>query len=919
MERSLGADFASVRVHESAEVTTMGALAYARGDQIYFRPGAYDPSSPAGQELLGHELTHVVQQRAGRVAATQPKLTPGRAALPSNVDASLEAEADEGGRRAAAAAPFEIAGGAGKAPRSSGGEGSVAQFKPTTFSDFTNKGATNKIDWAPHRTQDTKTELTDEERIAFGSGARVRNTVEMKVPWSGVAASALDGATNEPSALQVRLTPKVQPGPVPDDSPRAATLEKAAQTASKKKKKGSYPYATVQLVPADLGGDDADENVVVVPEAAWEDIRKRVHKKLFALVGSQSASLLYSVAVTHTDDANAGNARYASRLRFTWHEVDGQGVLVAGTEGEVTVEPASPSDYAGGVAGNLDIPATIGLVNNRAALGNKTIKRDAQSAVDFHTEIEWSGTNDEGDGVLMEARKLGPDHKMGEEPKTGSLWSARVKQMQALAKNGGNPKKYVAGHLLNHQLGGPGNDARNLAPIPGDANTKFEKEVEAPVKAIVNEQKGWAYYKVEVVHDTIAKTTYPSKLKASWHQLDEYGDPVANTVGMKTISMAPPSSGGAYTVKHKQVDAGADSVQPGTAKTDLAFYEMVLDNEPSVLRSKILIMRPLVQALQSMDLSGGFMRTDLTRSVEEIVASYAPQAIELAALKTINDVTAELGLLASPQDVDLKRLQDADDALQTSRNHRGVRSNNALRDAQDLLDERFEDTRAQEINKAFVDAANQADEALTKVEDLAFELLKLAEGLHKSAEARSSRMFEKANEVRFWMGLPPLDAKTSSFDDAAKDLTDRTQEGVQNVREIYEHPGSPMQVMDYGESEGYKAESSDSMRGELSKGASDFKQSKNKAPLYGKTARSKLDEKMLAILCDDAQRANVLKNPWTGGKNEVATTVFQLATMIEMTKGTVDPSLVAKHAIADLYRTKTTAFSEFYKWLEPLV
>ena len=36
---------------------------------IYFAPGRYQPHDSAGLELLGHELTHVVQQAQGRVLA----------------------------------------------------------------------------------------------------------------------------------------------------------------------------------------------------------------------------------------------------------------------------------------------------------------------------------------------------------------------------------------------------------------------------------------------------------------------------------------------------------------------------------------------------------------------------------------------------------------------------------------------------------------------------------------------------------------------------------------------------------------------------------------------------------------------------------------------------------------------------------
>jgi hypothetical protein len=67
MESAFDTDFSSVRVREDHHARELGALAYARGEEIVFQPGKYDPTSRSGQELIGHELAHVVQQREGRV------------------------------------------------------------------------------------------------------------------------------------------------------------------------------------------------------------------------------------------------------------------------------------------------------------------------------------------------------------------------------------------------------------------------------------------------------------------------------------------------------------------------------------------------------------------------------------------------------------------------------------------------------------------------------------------------------------------------------------------------------------------------------------------------------------------------------------------------------------------------------------
>ena len=96
MGRAFGTDFSAVRVHEGSQASAIGALAYTQGSDIHFAPGQYDPGSQGGQELIGHELTHVVQQQQGRVAATaQAK------GVAINDDSALEREADEMGARAA--------------------------------------------------------------------------------------------------------------------------------------------------------------------------------------------------------------------------------------------------------------------------------------------------------------------------------------------------------------------------------------------------------------------------------------------------------------------------------------------------------------------------------------------------------------------------------------------------------------------------------------------------------------------------------------------------------------------------------------------------------------------------------------------------------------------------------------------------
>lgn len=66
MEAAFKARFDDVRVRISPLPWSLKARAFALNDDLYFAPGEYDCTSEAGLRLLGHELTHILQQRAGR-------------------------------------------------------------------------------------------------------------------------------------------------------------------------------------------------------------------------------------------------------------------------------------------------------------------------------------------------------------------------------------------------------------------------------------------------------------------------------------------------------------------------------------------------------------------------------------------------------------------------------------------------------------------------------------------------------------------------------------------------------------------------------------------------------------------------------------------------------------------------------------
>ncbi|MFN8494540.1 MAG: DUF4157 domain-containing protein [Caldilineaceae bacterium] len=75
LEQAFGADFSRVHVHTGEQSDALNqslqARAFTTGQDIFFRQGEYNPGNTAGQELLAHELTHVVQQNGDVVKKKQ--------------------------------------------------------------------------------------------------------------------------------------------------------------------------------------------------------------------------------------------------------------------------------------------------------------------------------------------------------------------------------------------------------------------------------------------------------------------------------------------------------------------------------------------------------------------------------------------------------------------------------------------------------------------------------------------------------------------------------------------------------------------------------------------------------------------------------------------------------------------------------
>ena len=110
-EPRFGHDFTGVRVHTDGQATASAravqARAYTVGPDIVFGTGQYAPATRAGQRLLAHELTHVVQQATSPAVRTiggptvarlfrQPQLPGAEFALKAPEPRSLRNSLDVG-------------------------------------------------------------------------------------------------------------------------------------------------------------------------------------------------------------------------------------------------------------------------------------------------------------------------------------------------------------------------------------------------------------------------------------------------------------------------------------------------------------------------------------------------------------------------------------------------------------------------------------------------------------------------------------------------------------------------------------------------------------------------------------------------------------------------------------------------------
>ena len=695
---------------DSAFATGVGAEAVAHDGRLHFAPGMYDPSSASGLSLIGHEVAHLAQQTDGRATQAQAK---GEGESPA-----LEAEAEALGARAAAGETGLLGDGSLRTPARS----SAVQRRPTKWAEIQEDG--RGVMWEPHKT--AAPGARHQAGTALGTGADL-DAPPVQIQYQPSSYSGGIG-------VDVRgLSRKVAPGPggVTFDAARFFNVGN---------------YENVRMLPSALGGSDDKENVIALPQHAAREL-DHAHTRLTTLM--QHTSLDFHVQVTEQKDPTA-NVWFARHLAVSWTQRRADGSAAAGSRGDYTVAVPSPTELGTGAVANAQ-PTNLGFGVVNQAVAAPQVKAGAVKN-ELRTRIEFAAANADGDGTHMTAHVLGPDHGIGEQPGAG-VWKTRTAAMKTAS---GNVMTYVAGHLLNHHLGGPGNDARNLTPIPDDVNHEHESTVESHVKRLVNDQGQWVYYEVKVTHkvDPTSGASYPSELLCTWGQLDAEAVVIPSTWKRVQLPIAPPSQYQVTPIElgkklpkladHNVLVANTDAHNAVGVRTTLGFDDVLLDDS-GTLGHQFKVMQPLIASLQQLGLNAHFQTNGaLAQDVFRAMAAVKPTVAECAARDDVERLTKELRDLAVADDLSgvAAAIDGLRDALRAFADEIGRRAENTDAAGSGALANTYGDTRAAEFARLLRQASAQARRDLEVTSGAAFGVMEAAGRLSRD-RSTLTREFER--------------------------------------------------------------------------------------------------------------------------------------------------------------------------------
>jgi hypothetical protein len=355
MEASFGRSFAPVRVHEDRSVAALGASAFARGHDVHFAPGRYQPDTRSGQALIGHELAHVVQQSAGVVAASTGE------GAPINADPHLEAEADTQGARAARGEVATVRGtGGGVQPKA--GAGVVQCAGDEDFRRLLRRSGQRPLHgpWVPsgaHARAGRASVSHHARAIAYRGGAAPALAAALAAPVPAPAPPAALPAAAPPAALPAAAPAAAAAAALPAGAPAAALPAADAAVLPAVAPAAALPAADAAAPPA------ADAALPAADAAALPALAP-----VAALPAANAAALPAASAAAAAAAAAAPAA--APAVPRTFAQQFQRGDLVYGV---------TSSGVAAGSGRDPYVDDAMAQLNGRPAMLDRRSNADAQS------------------------------------------------------------------------------------------------------------------------------------------------------------------------------------------------------------------------------------------------------------------------------------------------------------------------------------------------------------------------------------------------------------------------------------------------------------------------------------------------------------------------------------------------------------
>jgi hypothetical protein len=356
-----GHDFGRVRVYNDARAAAsaraVGARAYTVGNAVVFTEGAYAPGTPAGDGLLAHELTHVVQQ-AQAPALLRQVGADGRAdvAVEEAEDAATQTSDEE----SAVASPDPIAPYplTGSPSHGRPSDGPTADG-PTTASTASPLGERYQIlppdhplereaDAVSRSVMSGATPIPILSRLA-DAGVFLQRQIYWEdrstLTWADFTANPPEGSAFDASTWSGMVFPAVNPEPEahpsPADAPAPCTVGKKATTEF---------GARVALNPSKI-----NVRAVMKPSQSWvkpgkKDATLLQHEQGHFDISNVIAEKTEAAAVTWAT-SNVGSATKCGKTAALNAAIKAWNALKAGTEipaiwatGE-TVRTTAQNDY----------------------------------------------------------------------------------------------------------------------------------------------------------------------------------------------------------------------------------------------------------------------------------------------------------------------------------------------------------------------------------------------------------------------------------------------------------------------------------------------------------------------------------------------------------------------------------------------